>query len=49
MLALLFLFLLAILSSTTDIYDYAFSRKKGKRLPKNAEYAEVIARYVNDK
>lgn len=35
-----------MLSSSRDKYEPALSRKKEKKLPKNEEYEEVIARYV---
>lgn len=47
MILLIIIFVTIILSSQKDKYEFALSRKKGKKLPRNGEYEEVIARYVN--
>lgn len=49
MILLLLVFITIMLGSSKDPYAFAFNRKRGKKLTKNSEYAEVIARYVNSK
>lgn len=42
------IFLVIMVGSQKDPYEFALSRKKEKRLPRNGEYTELIARYVKE-
>lgn len=49
MILVILMFIVVMLSTSKDDYQFAFKRGRNKKLPSNGEYEEVVSRYIRGK